>query len=94
MTKEHAYAFETGYQMGIEQAMSDDKRLPIVTIVVQEAYGIPEAVIIGRADSLELAIDDTVIMADFDDVEHLRGPGATYTLHFPHGAFVARGEDL
>lgn len=94
MTKEHAYAFETGYQMGIEQATSDDKRLPIVTIVVQGAYGIPEAVIIGRADSLELAIDDTVIMADFDDVEHLRGPGATYAIHFPHGAFVARGEDL
>ena len=74
--------------------MSDDKRLPIVTIVVQEAYGIPETVIIGRADSLELAIDDTVVMADFDAFEHLAGPGATYTLHFPHGAFVARGEDL
>lgn len=74
--------------------MSDDKRPPIVTIVVQEAYGIPEAVIIGRADSLELAIDDTAVMPDFDDVEHLRGPGATYTIHFPRGAFVARGEDL
>ena len=74
--------------------MSDDKRPPIVTIVVQEACGIPETVIIGRADSLELAIDDTEVMADFDDVEHLRGPGATYTIHFPRGAFVARGEDL
>ena len=74
--------------------MTESKRLPIVTIVVQEAYGIPEAVIIGRADSLELAIDDTVVMADFDDVKHLRGPGATSTLHFPHGVLVARGEDL
>lgn len=74
--------------------MSDDKRPSIVTIVIQEAYGIPETIIIGRADSLELAIDDTVVMTDFDAVEHLNGPGATYTIHFPHGAFVARGEDL
>lgn len=74
--------------------MSDDKRPPIVTIVVQETYGIPETVIIGRADSLELTLDDTAVMTDFDDVEHRMGPGATYAIHFPHGVFVARGEDL
>ena len=32
--------------------MSDDKRLPIVTIVVQEAYGIPETGIISLRKSL------------------------------------------
>ena len=75
--------------------MSDDKRPPIVTIVIQEAYGIlPETIIIGRADSLELTLDDAAVMTDFDNVEHRMGPGATYTIHFPRGVFVARGEDL
>lgn len=66
---------------------------PLVLIVVQPR-GVPGTVIIGRADSVGVTLDDFAVTTDPDVAAKRFGPGATYSIHFPDGAQVERGEDL